>query len=324
MSAERPNMEGDRRSRLDEVCEGCALDVLWPCESTGGSPWGAAFAKFWFRVHVLAVLSEGTKRRYALRFDDGGEASSTLRRVEWRLAQPGERLPPAGTPLGGIPSYSGDAPPVGLDTMGAEDNTGFVHSFELGGDLLAFCDDLHENRERFADTSRGDAYGGEPLSGGLVSVVIRRDRLPALERQLYNALHLRCVDEVPVAWPGWLQAAAGRQARARPSQDLRLLQYSEGANFKAHVDSGWACQALVYLNGDFKGGGTAFPNLHAHYQPRRGRVLMWRSVCVGKVERTAAATVGASAAFANHPALHMAEPVTGGVKRVVSLHLVLA
>ena len=54
----------------------------------------------------------------------------------------------------------------------------------------------------------------------------------------------------------------------RPSQDLRVLQYFEKANFKAHVDSGWACQALIYLNEDFEGGYTEFPNLPAKYRPR--------------------------------------------------------
>merc|ERR1740139_483662 len=104
---------------------------------------------------------------------------------------------------------------------------------------------------------------GEPLSGGIVSVVVRRDAIrDGHERELYNRLHHRCTVEVAEAWPRWLRQAAGRDARARPSQDLRLLQYSAGASFDAHVDSGWACQALVYLNHDFLGGGTEFPNLH--------------------------------------------------------------
>ena len=89
------------------------------------------------------------------------------------------------------------------------------------------------------------------------------------------------------------------------------------ANFKAHVDSGWACQALIYLNDDFQGGYTEFPNLKARYRPRRGRVLLWRSVCVG----FKAAIPGS---LDDHPARHVACEVFNGVKRVVSLHLVLA
>jgi len=71
------------------------------------------------------------------------------------------------------------------------------------------------------------------------------------------------------------------------------------------------------LNEDFDGGLTEFPNLHARYRPRRGRVLMWRSVSVGHK----AAVPGS---VADHPALHIAGEVFNGTKRVVSLHLVLA
>ena len=89
------------------------------------------------------------------------------------------------------------------------------------------------------------------------------------------------------------------------------------ANFKAHVDSGWACQALIYLNEDFQGGYTEFPNLKARYRPRRGRVLLWRSLCVG-FKPAVPGTLD------DHPARHVACEVFNGVKRVVSLHLVLA
>lgn len=42
-------------------------------------------------------------------------------------------------------------------------------------------------------------------------------------------LHQRCIQEVSKAWPGWIQRAAGKSGRARPSQDLRLLQYFQKA-----------------------------------------------------------------------------------------------
>ena len=44
-----------------------------------------------------------------------------------------------------------------------------------------------------------------------------------------GGLHQRCIQEVPKAWPGWIQKAAGKSGRARPSQDLRVLQYFEKA-----------------------------------------------------------------------------------------------
>lgn len=204
-----------------------------------------------------------------------------------------------------------------MDDESVEDVTGFVHSFEMEEDFLLFCDSLHQRREELGDKTRGDCAYGEALSGGLISVLIRREALPEPEREVYNRLHQRCIQEVSKAWPGWIQRAAGKSGRARPSQDLRLLQYFQKANFKAHVDSGWACQALIYLNDDFQGGYTEFPNLKARYRPRRGRVLLWRSVCVG----FKAAIPGS---LDDHPARHVACEVFNGVKRVVSLHLVLA
>ena len=35
-----------------------------------------------------------------------------------------------------------------------------------------------------------------------------------------------------------------KNMRRQEPETRRLLQYFEGAQFKAHVDSGWACQAL--------------------------------------------------------------------------------
>ena len=125
-------------------------------------------------------------------------------------------------------------------------------------------------------------------------------------------------EKVTVAWPDWLRKAGGKAARIRPSQDLRLLQYTSGANFKPHVDSGWALQALIYLNEDFQGGFTGFPNLSARYRPRRGRALLWRNAATG--HKPAVAT----RAHDDHPSLHVAGPVHKGTKRVVSINLVLA
>uniref|UniRef100_A0A7S4QRN7 Prolyl 4-hydroxylase alpha subunit domain-containing protein n=1 Tax=Alexandrium monilatum TaxID=311494 RepID=A0A7S4QRN7_9DINO len=265
------------------------VEVEWPCEAEDGS---GEVRRIWFSATVAKVQEEeaaGSRRRprFLLRFDDGGEAWSSLRRVAWR--RPVEE---------------------------SHDMTGFVHLFGLEEELLAFCDELHERREEYGDKTRGDAACGEPLQGGLISVVVRRDAVPASGRELYLRLHQRCVEEVARAWPGWVARVGGRGARVRPSQDLRLLQYSEGANFKAHVDSGWACQALVYLNEDFSGGYTEFPNLGASYRPRRGRVLLWRSLFVGH-------KAAAPGSLDDHPACHVAGAVYGGVKRVVSIHLVV-
>lgn len=326
MSIHRPVHMADDLSRPSEarapdlalLSEGDLIEVEWPCVADEG-----ATRHVWFSAR-LAAIRPGRRSRFCLRFDDGGEAWNSLSSLRWRRV--------AGCECsvdGGIAAPSADSMPdvlagaaevtsrEGLVLEEVRDGTGFVHSFTIDGELLHFCDELHERRAELGDRTRGDALQGERLAGGLVSVVVRRDALPPRERELYMRLHHACAEEVPRAWPDWLRRAAGRSARARPSQDLRLLQYSEGANFKPHVDSGWACQALVYLNEDFDGGFTEFPALHARYKPKRGSALLWRSVCVGH-------RAAAPGCIDDHPALHVAAEVFGGTKRVVSIHLVLA
>jgi len=280
------------------VC-GDRIEVEWPCMSDGGET-----RSMWSHCRVTAVESEGTKRRprYLLQFDDGGEAWNSLSKFPWRHV-PWRSNPPAPCEGGGNSEVC--------------DETGFVHTFDLDESLVCFCDWLHDQRHVYGDTTRGDCASGEALGGGLVSVVVRRDALPHDMREVYISLHQRCIEEVHTAWPNWVHLAGGRSARVRPSQDLRLLQYSDGAQFKAHVDSGWACQALVYLNENFSGGCTQFPNLKATYCPRRGRVLLWRSLGVGHKGAVAGS-------HADHPAMHVACSVSGGTKRSVSLNFVLA
>eukprot|EP00439_Symbiodinium_sp_Y106_P064012 s2735_g10.t1 len=266
--------------------EGDWIDVEWPCQAEDGG----AVAKIWFKVLVAAVDLQRSK--YLLRFSDGEEAWNSLRKIPWRSV-PGQVQE-------SVPSE----PPE------LQDASGFVYSFTIEEEFLEFCDGLHAHRQEVGDKSRGDSEHGEPLCGGLISVLVRRDALPEKQKDMYNRLHQICIEEVPKAWPGWIQKAAGKAGKARPSQDLRLLQYFEGAQFKAHVDSGWACQALIYLNEDFRGGCTEFPNLRARYRPKRGRVLMWRSVSVGFK-----GTIPGS--MEDHPAQHVANEVFGGTKKVV-------
>jgi len=288
------------------------LDVQWPCQSVG--PDSGEIRPIWFRADVVDV-QDGHHPRFLLRFEDGEECWNTLRKLTWR-----RRIADAANVLHSQSGGVGAGAVVGFESVGEEpevpDATGFVHRFELDAELLEFCDWLFKSRDAYGDKTRGEATYGESVTGGLVSVLIRREALPPLERDLYNRLHKRCMEEVPLAWPDWLRKLGGRDARARPSQDLRLLQYTQGANLPEHVDSGWACQALVYLNDDFRGGHTAFPNIHATYRPRRGSVLMWRNICVCHKPSV-------PGSMADHPALHVARPVVDGTKRALSLHLVV-
>jgi len=307
----------DGSGHLAMLAAGDKLEVEWPCEEAGT----ADMQKIWFPVVVLEVRQGKRWPRYTLQFEDGGEAEHSLRDLRCRnLVQTPSVAVPDELSLEAQSAEVCHSTQVAAKDLAHEvlDSTGFVHEFELPDELLSFCDWLHAHREAYSDATRGNAAYGEALHGGLVSVLVRREALPQPQKDLFNELHHRCIQEVPIAWPGWLQKAGGKKARARPSQDLRLLQYSTGAAFKAHVDSGWACQGLVYLNEDFQGGQTSFPNLNAHYQPRRGRVLLWRSVSVGHKPSVP------SRAHDDHPALHVAGEVSGGIKRVVSVNLVLA
>jgi len=301
--------------------------VEWPCiEDRGveGITNASAIEGRWFTASVVSLRhTSNQKLRYLLRFDDdNSEVWHSLRKLPWRRIAAAVIIEDECASLNGGDGSVGESQLTLHQRVGVEvvDESGFVHEFELEEKLVCFCDFLHEVSDVFGDKTRGSTSGGEPLHGGLVSIVIRREALPTPDREMYHLLHQRCIDEIPKAWPDWLQHAAGKAGRVRQSQDLRLLQYSEGAHFEVHVDSGWACQALIYLNDagkDFAGGSTCFPNLGAAYQPRRGRALLWRSVCVGHRPLI-------PGSWKDHPAAHVAGKVHSGVKRVVSLHFVLA
>lgn len=184
------------------------IEVRWPCQSDSADASSASIdpesadAWLWFK----ALIVQGG-RKFLLRFEDGGEAWNSLRKLQWRSLK-------ASSPALREREESPDETVM--------DQTGFVHSFEIEEEFLRFCDSLHMRREELGDKSRGDAAYGEALSGGLVSVLIRREALPEGERDVYNRLHQRCIQEVPLAWPGWIQRAAGKSGRARQGSRICL------------------------------------------------------------------------------------------------------
>lgn len=314
-------------SSASNLSPGDRLEVEWPCMYDCGAEGvtnSSAIEGRWFTASVVSLRQTSNQRpRFLLRFDDdNSEVWHSLRKLPWRRVAAADNVEDERVDGGkGCDGRVGSQ--LVLDQLASievVDKSGFIHEFGMEEKLVCFCEFLHEVRDAYGDKTRGSTSEGEPLHGGLVSVVLRREALPASEREMYHVLHQRCIDEIPKAWPDWLRQAAGRAGRARQSQDLRLLQYSEGSRFEVHVDSGWACQALIYLNDagkDFTGGSTCFPNLGAAYRPRRGRVLLWRSVCVGHRPLI-------PGSWKDHPAAHVAGEVHGGIKRVVSLHFVLA
>ena len=171
------------------------IEVQWPChseqseqseQSTTDST-GAGYGdrnvgvKFlWFKALVAAVRDSGSgtmtsRRKFLLRFEDAEESWNSLRKVQWR------RLPKE---LGKVSEVSEVIQVTPDGTV--EDETGFVYSFEIEDEFLLFCDSLPDRWEELGDKSRGDCAYGEALSGGLVSVLIRREALPEPEREVYN------------------------------------------------------------------------------------------------------------------------------------------
>ena len=91
-------------------------------------------------------------------------------------------------------------------------------------------------------------------------------------------------------------------------ESMQVLRYEKGEEYKPHCDffnyrggkhvteNDRVATALTYLNEDFEGGGTWFPQLNITIQPKRGSVLYWEY-------------------YASDPlTLHAGLPVESGVK----------
>ena len=184
-------MAGDAGDQAgDALAVGDWIEVQWPCQSchsetADGAGYGdrkdVGVTFLWFKASVAAVRESGasaSRRKFLLRFEDAEESWNSLRKVQWR------RLPKEHQELGKVSEVSEVIQVIPDGTV--EDETGFVYSFEIEDELLHFCDSLHDRREELGDKSRGDCAYGEALSGGLVSVLIRREALPEPEREVYN------------------------------------------------------------------------------------------------------------------------------------------
>jgi len=62
-------------------------------------------------------------------------------------------------------------------------------------------------------------------------------------------------------------------------EPVEIVRYSPGAEYPLHYDGWWRTHtALVYLNHDYTGGHTVFPNIPAgEVQPREGAILLWEN-----------------------------------------------
>lgn len=134
-------------------------------------------------------------------------------------------------------------------------------------------------------------------SRGMVmnKAVRNNDRLILDDPERAEALWLRVREHVPGKIGGW--KAYGLNER------FRIYRYKPGQRFKLHFDGSFsrvedrdesAITFLVYLNDDFVGGETAFPDYGVTVKPRTGSGL-----------------------FFFHPVLHEGREVHEGVKYVL-------
>ncbi|MGA0544083.1 2OG-Fe(II) oxygenase [Brevundimonas sp. VNH65] len=129
---------------------------------------------------------------------------------------------------------------------------------------------------------------------------------------------LRSSDGAPIHWliedPA-IQALNRRLATAtgteyRQGEPLLVLRYAPGQEYRRHfdalpgLDNQRVVTALVYLNGGYEGGETAFPKLGLAVKGRPGDVLTFRNT----------AADGSADPLSEHAGL----PVTSGVKYLAS------
>jgi hypothetical protein len=116
-----------------------------------------------------------------------------------------------------------------------------------------------------------------------------------------DALAALVGDAVPAQWK--TERFVGGNPR------LRVYRYTEGEHHSAHWDTvvelpdhiSSRITLVFYLNDDFTGGETEFPELAQRVTPRRGRALLFQ-----------------------HRVLHTALPVVGGAKYVLRTDLLYA
>lgn len=97
-------------------------------------------------------------------------------------------------------------------------------------------------------------------------------------------------------------------------EDLQYQKYEKGQEYRPHFDffsaseihseNNRICTFIMYLNDDFTGGYTSFPNLNLSIKPKAGDALFFR--------------YDYDDAMINNLTLHSGEPVQSGVKYIVT------
>ncbi len=171
---------------------------------------------------------------------------------------------------------------------------------DLAAPLVWTADDVLSPSECAAAIARIEAAGPEPApittgKGFVMRPDIRNNTRVVLDdAPLAAALYDRVLPHLPPVISGWNVCGANER--------FRCYRYQAGQRFALHYDGAYERSPtevsrltfLVYLNDDYAGGTTDFPDHQRRIEPRAGRAL-----------------------FFQHRILHEGCPVTAGVKYVL-------
>lgn len=171
---------------------------------------------------------------------------------------------------------------------------------DLAGPFIWTADDVLSPGECRSLVARIEAGGPAPApittgTGFVMRPDIRNNSRVILDdAPLAAALYDRVLPHLPPVLSGWNVCGANERFRG--------YRYEAGQRFALHYDGAFERSAsevsrltfLVYLNDDYVGGTTDFPDHQQRIEPRTGRAL-----------------------FFQHRILHEGCPVTAGVKYVL-------
>lgn len=140
----------------------------------------------------------------------------------------------------------------------------------------------------------------DPRSGQLISDPVRTSDYAAFPLALENPV-VRAIN---------LRIAAASATLPSQGEPLQVLRYQPGQEYKLHYDAlpnsenQRVFTFLIYLNDDFEGGSTVFPNAGRKFRGKMGDAILFANVTEnGEIEAQA---------------LHAGDPVTSGTKYLAS------
>lgn len=165
------------------------------------------------------------------------------------------------------------------------------------------CEQLIMRSKRFFTPSRviGGQYAQE-ISGRTSSTALIRDIAPGVETRIKAAICELMGIDVLYCEPLQIQHyEAGQEYRIHADWfDSKHEGYAE--NVKDQGQRTWTC--LIYLNGDFQGGETHFPDVKLKVKPETGKACVWNNLTLTGEE--------------NRKTYHAGMPVSNGNKYILT------